>query len=111
MTINPDLSIFDRRRVDELAEGDEEFIADLLGGFLDDLSSKIQSLQTTAAADVDSIRKIAHTMKGACLNIGAEKLAASFSKLEVSPEKWEQLKEEINQTVAVTSDKIKDSLH
>lgn len=107
MTINFQLPVFDDSRVREVAEGDDEFIADLLDGFLLDLTTRLDVLLNSTVEQTGSIRSLCHTLKGACLNVGAERLADCFSQLESKPESFGNAVSELMFVVGETETQIK----
>lgn len=110
MTINLHLPVFEVDRVRELAEGDEEFISDLLLGFLDDLQEKLDTIRRTSLQEADQIKLLCHAMKGACRNVGAVRLADLFFQLESTPELGHELFPQFELVVFETATSIKATL-
>jgi len=63
--------------------GDEELVAQLVEAALDDLPCQVSKLKDSlAAADITTIERQAHTIKGAAANIGAEPLRDVAERIE-----------------------------
>ena len=70
-------------RLHEIAGGDRAFAHELIHLFVDDAARRITSLaEAIAAADTETSRKVAHTLKGSCGNIGAEPLRRAAFTVE-----------------------------
>ena len=66
-------------------KGDKEFLHMLLQVFLDDLPKKLGDLeQAFEAANIDTVLRAAHSLKGACATIGAEALRQIAQELETA---------------------------
>jgi CheY-like chemotaxis protein len=71
------------RRLIELCEGDLDFQTELVSAFLESAPTTLERIErATARADADSLRAEAHALKGICLTIGADSLAARARKIE-----------------------------
>ncbi len=71
--INPHVS---RNRLDEIGMGDPSFTAELIDIMLEDGYSRVHMLrQAFDAQEMESVGKLAHSLKGAALNVGANALA------------------------------------
>ena len=67
----------------ELADGDLEFVADLLETYLDDALPRIQNLvEALASGDHSSAAALAHALKSGSANIGATTIAEHFGQIE-----------------------------
>ena len=67
----------------ELADGDLEFVADLLETYLDDALPRTQSLrEALLAGDIDSAAALAHALKAGSANVGATTIAGHFAQIE-----------------------------
>ncbi|MCL4305039.1 Hpt domain-containing protein [bacterium] len=72
-TISPHVS---RSRLDEIGMGDPSFTAELIDIMLEDGNSRVHMLrQAYEAQEMESVGKLAHSLKGAALNVGANALA------------------------------------
>ncbi len=57
-------------------DGNRELMADLLGRFSTAIPGSLEALDRAAAfADIPAAKRIMHSIKGSCLNIGAQKMA------------------------------------
>lgn len=67
----------------DLAEGDVAFLTEVFETFMRETPQRIAAMhEAVAAEDVDRLKKIAHTLKGACSNLGAEPMVHICSRLE-----------------------------
>jgi len=67
----------------ELADGDLEFVADLLETYLDDAKPRVATLKDAlASGDEDSAAALAHALKSGSANIGAIVAAGHFENIE-----------------------------
>ncbi len=73
----------DFKPVHTASEGDREFERELLGVFLSDCARRVESLAAAArAGNADTLRREAHTIKGAGGNVGAHRLQDLAYQLE-----------------------------
>lgn len=76
----------DQSKLDELAEladGDLEFVADLLETYLDDALPRTRNLSNAlASGDQDTAAALAHALKSGSANIGATIVAEHFGQIE-----------------------------
>lgn len=82
-----DAPILDPESIDNLralgAEGDDSFLKEIIGIFIDDTPQRIQELRTAfAAGDQPTFSRAAHSIKGSASNLGAMRLRAVAEKLE-----------------------------
>lgn len=94
--MNPsDAELYNPARLDELTEGDRAFISELLITFRQDLFEQLQQLKSLAPQETAKRKQLAHGMRGACRNVGAEPLAALFHLIELNAERdlidWETI--------------------
>ena len=86
MSQDPKVVYLDPSKLDELAEladGDLEFVADLLETYLDDAKPRATTLQDAlASGDKDSAAALAHALKSGSANIGASIAAQHFENIE-----------------------------
>jgi HPt (histidine-containing phosphotransfer) domain-containing protein len=74
---------FDRVRALELSEGDEELLRDLIMIFKQESNELMGQLETAiSSGDCDSVRKVAHRLKGASASVGGAKIATAARVLE-----------------------------
>ena len=80
-TVNP-LSL---ARLRELrTPGQPDPVAEIIGLFLGQIPDYLQSLKTACEEqNAEGVRKMAHTLKGSCGNLGAEQMAAWCKELEL----------------------------
>jgi histidine phosphotransfer protein HptB len=79
------MSRIDERAIGELRElmGDE--FGALIQAFASDSRAQIDAIDAAlAAADAERVRRYAHSMRGACVNLGANDLAALCERVEAS---------------------------
>ena len=93
-------SVVDLTRLQEMSDGDREFEEEVLGVFLGDTRDRLQVLgNALVAGDVETTHHEAHTIKGACGNVGAWRLQALARELEMmdlsaQPEEAKEVYEE-----------------
>ena len=69
----------------ELCEGEDDLIAELATLFLDEVPGSVAALAAAIARrDFDGVVMLAHKLKGACLNLGAEGLGRLCAELETA---------------------------
>jgi HPt (histidine-containing phosphotransfer) domain-containing protein len=76
----------DMSRLDQLAAqaGDYSIVVELSQIFVQDITSRLSSMRRAVArADLDELRRTAHTVKGSAGNFGAHRLAAQAAALEL----------------------------
>ena len=74
----------DRSVLEGLRElGGEEFLAELTRSFSEDVPSQLEAMRKAVEGDdASSVEHIAHTLKGACANMGALRMATTCAELE-----------------------------
>lgn len=82
-----DAPILDPESIDNLralgADGDDSFLKEIIGIFIEDTPQRIQELRTSfAAGDQTTFSRAAHSIKGSASNLGAMRLRAVAEKLE-----------------------------
>lgn len=71
--------------LNEIAGGDEEFIAEILNDFLGQTPCLIAEIETAVAkGDAGTIGAVAHTLKGSARAIGADEFAGIAHELEMA---------------------------
>lgn len=85
-------NVLDQSVLDELmsfaAEGDPEFMLDLINMFLEDSPSKVAAIQAgLAVGDFDRAERAAHSLKGSSGNLGAHLVYDICEKLQQSTRK------------------------
>jgi HPt (histidine-containing phosphotransfer) domain-containing protein len=79
----PEPSLFQPEALDESCAGMTEVIVEVLEAFLKEGPSDIDRIVAAlAGGDLPSARQNAHRLKGACLTVGAESLAATCQRIE-----------------------------
>jgi two-component system, sensor histidine kinase and response regulator len=74
---------FDREIALKKFDGDQDFLLEIAGMFLDGITEQMTSLSTALEhADVGTVGKIAHTVKGSVSHFGAERAFAAALRLE-----------------------------
>ncbi len=69
--------------LEELADGDVEFIGELIAQYLSDARSLAAGIDAASAAgDAEGLQRSAHTLKSASANVGALRLAALCDELQ-----------------------------
>ncbi|NOX87617.1 MAG: Hpt domain-containing protein [Calditrichaeota bacterium] len=64
--------------------GDKEFLLELLGELVQQIDQSLPDLKNAVdSANYDELRSIAHGLKGAAANLGADKIAEQFLQLEM----------------------------
>jgi HPt (histidine-containing phosphotransfer) domain-containing protein len=78
----------DESTLDELRAsvgGDESFLAELVGEFLEDAPRQLETLRSgLEGGDAETVRRAAHTLKGNGRTFGAEELASVSQELEAA---------------------------
>jgi PAS domain S-box-containing protein len=77
------LPVWNRAAMVERLMGDEDLVEKILQGFLADMPQQIEALRGhVEAADAQKAERQAHTIKGACANVGGEALRELAFELE-----------------------------
>ncbi len=75
--------IFDRNGFLDRMMGDAEMTQAVIEVFLDDIPKQIESLKAAIdAAETETVKRIAHTIKGAAANVGGESLRQLAAEME-----------------------------
>lgn len=75
--------VLDLRYLAEAAEGDVEFIESILHDYLKGTGSQLEELHgALLAQDVEAVRRLAHSVKGASASVGATRVMEAASALE-----------------------------
>jgi HPt (histidine-containing phosphotransfer) domain-containing protein len=75
--------VFDQIKALELTEGDEELLRDLIMIFKQESAELMGQMESAVTSgDCDSVRKVAHRLKGASASVGGTKIAATARILE-----------------------------
>jgi HPt (histidine-containing phosphotransfer) domain-containing protein len=70
-------------RLEESVGGDPDFVAELIGDFLDGLPGQLDTLRSAqSSGDAQQMHRIAHTLKSNASTFGAEELALACRALE-----------------------------
>ncbi|MEJ2055084.1 MAG: Hpt domain-containing protein [Calditrichaceae bacterium] len=63
--------------------GDKEFLFELLDEMSEQMDSTLEQIEEAiSSSDFEQIRSLAHGMKGASSNLGADRISAYFKELE-----------------------------
>ena len=66
-----------------LVSGDRSFLVELLREYLDDIPKRLEKMeQAITAADADTVRRTAHSIKGASTSLGTEEIGSLVLRLE-----------------------------
>ena len=77
------LLLFDKKNLLERLEGDEALYQELIQGFLSDIPVQINKLEKAIVFDdLNTAERLAHTLKGAFSNVGAQLLQKNATELE-----------------------------
>ena len=77
-----------RARLDEIGMGDPEFTIELIDMMLEDGQKRVEEMQQALAEHRSTdVGRIAHSLKGACLNMGALDLASLCASIDESVRK------------------------
>ncbi|HKV41308.1 MAG TPA: PAS domain S-box protein, partial [Blastocatellia bacterium] len=85
LAMEPKADAVDRSRLDSLFDSstDSELIAELIDLFLNDARERVQTLkEATLKGEAAAARKVAHALKGSCLNMGAGPMAEICRQIE-----------------------------
>jgi CheY-like chemotaxis protein/HPt (histidine-containing phosphotransfer) domain-containing protein len=79
----PQTPVYDRAGFLDRMMGDEEIVQTVVEIFLDDIPKQIESLKRSfETSDVQTAKRVAHSIKGAAANIGGEALRELAGKIE-----------------------------
>ncbi len=102
------------RAVDEF-EGDEEFLIEVLGGFLDNVRDQVVTIrQAISDGEAETVRKEAHSIKGGAANLTAQGLSGiafeleqigQSERLEMGPKILQRLEEEFTRLEVYTTNR------
>lgn len=71
-------------RIDEVSEGDTEFLRVVVEAFLQDAEQRASEIKAAiGASDPNGLYRTAHQLKGSSANVGADKLSELARALEV----------------------------
>ena len=69
--------------LEDIADGDAEFIGELLSQYLSDAESLIAGIESCGqSGDAEGLERSAHTLKSASANVGALRLSALCDELQ-----------------------------
>jgi HPt (histidine-containing phosphotransfer) domain-containing protein len=81
--VAPEQNYINLEYLQELAEGDQDFIADILSMFMEQTPGSIKNLQQLAAAqNWQQVKALAHKMKSSVVMIGNKQLEEIFVSLQ-----------------------------
>lgn len=85
---DPAAKILDLTYLAEAADGDVEFIDEILGDYLVEMARLLSELDDLIAkSETQTLVRNAHTIKGASANVGAGRVRATAAQLEVMANK------------------------
>ena len=109
-----DEAVFDFDRLKKISGDDIEFERDLIGSYIEDIEQKYKQLDDyLTVGDVESIAKLAHTIKGASYSVGAQRVGDEAFGIEISAksndvssitERLPQFKKTLDETINVLSE-------
>ena len=83
-----DKNIFDQSDLLERLGGDEEFLWEIIKAFLSDMPKQFKNLKASIDDwDIQTVERIAHTIKGSSINVGASSLSKAAFRLEFAAKK------------------------
>jgi HPt (histidine-containing phosphotransfer) domain-containing protein len=83
--ISDPLAVLDRDQLREITLEDEGLMREILSALIADTSQQIQLLaEAVRDQDPGKCARLAHYSKGACANLGANRIAAGFKQIERS---------------------------
>lgn len=78
-----DSNVFDLSYLSEAAEGDMEFIQGVLDEYVNGTAALLaEATRAMVAGDLESLRRTAHSVRGASASVGAVRLMATAGRLE-----------------------------
>jgi CheY-like chemotaxis protein/HPt (histidine-containing phosphotransfer) domain-containing protein len=84
-SVKPRHLAFDRRAALDRLDGDEELLREVLDVFFDDTPKQLQILKDAIVRrEVDVVVRQSHSLKGACLNVGAQVLGNLALEIEAA---------------------------
>ena len=76
--------VLDRRQLRDVSLDDDELMRDLLDTLLEDAARQMSQIERAIRErDPDRCRRLAHYVKGACANLGANAAVAVLRRMEV----------------------------
>jgi HPt (histidine-containing phosphotransfer) domain-containing protein len=77
--------VLDQEQFGQITDGDVELGRELLAQLVDHTDSQLAKLATAVAqGDITQCMRIAHSSKGACANVGAVAISATFRDVEAA---------------------------
>jgi HPt (histidine-containing phosphotransfer) domain-containing protein len=74
-----------RNLVDRTGHSEKSFLSDYIGLFLDDTQARLDRMsQAFASGEADAVQREGHALKGACLELGADRMARFCEDLSVA---------------------------
>ncbi len=114
-------SIFDRDNLLERMMGDVETAEMIIEIFLDDIPMQLDALkQSMEAMDITTMKRVAHTIKGAAANVGGNALketaaqieqACSDNQIEFIHNHWAELASRVEELKVVLSQSVDNNKH
>ena len=119
MTMGSEKPVINLEQLHQLSGQDQEFELELLQLFIEDSVNQLKTLKTAIAnQDAESIQDIAHYLKGASANLGANAMyysafqlegAARDHQLDNAETLFDQLKVGLNQVQEYVANQVSES--
>ena len=91
--------------INDIADGDAEFVREIIGNYLSTISDSIRGLNEAVADDnAERIVFFAHKLKGTFAFIGADSLQNLAMDMEANPTDVAALKIKISELIATTAE-------
>ena len=109
-------AILDDSRLFEMVGGDEEFIVEILELYVQASGADVQSLGSAVrTSSMDEAGRLAHTLKGASGNVGADAMMALCQQIEAALKEGSEpqviaLEAKIQHVFAQTVDRIQERI-
>ncbi|MBX7246765.1 MAG: response regulator [Candidatus Sumerlaeaceae bacterium] len=82
-TLPQGFSMLNLKRLNDVTDNDAAFAAELLNGFMDNMRLQMESLMLALSErDMNRAQKVAHSIRGAAANIGADSLSLTAGAIE-----------------------------
>jgi two-component system, sensor histidine kinase and response regulator len=96
--------VISREHLQEItSDDDEEFFRELLQDFLNDAEEKLKDLKTAiSASDLETISRVAHSLKGMSRTIGGSKVSVAWDKVEKAAGLNQPLEDLIDSAILAT---------
>ncbi|RUL88981.1 PAS domain S-box protein [Tautonia sociabilis] len=123
----PETAVFRPRLLDESSGGDSAFARELLGMAIEGIPERLEKIrEAVESADSDRVAQEAHNLKGVCLTLGAERMAAACQDLvdagrlgvqnrigsgaRIVDASWDLLRQEVHRHLETLQEDAKESV-